>query len=136
MRAELRKVKPPYIGITSLAIGADQLLAKLVLEEGGSIHAVLPYADIERSFSQEDLPIYRNLLARATTEVLDGHASDKDAYLAAGHRVVDLSDLVFSVWDGMPAKGKGGTADVVRYAKERGVPLINFNPVAETVERS
>jgi hypothetical protein len=51
LRAELGKLAPPLVGVTSLAVGADQLFAKLVLERGGEIHAVLPFSDIERSFT-------------------------------------------------------------------------------------
>jgi hypothetical protein len=133
MRDELAKLPPPLIAITSLAIGADQLLARLVLEKNGTIYAVLPFADIERSFSPEDLPAYRELVTQANVEVLQTSGTDEDAYLAAGFRVVELSDLMVAVWDGRPAKGKGGTADIVEYATQRGVPLIQINPLALTV---
>lgn len=136
MQGELAKLSPPLIGVTSLAIGADQLLARLVLQLGGTIHAVLPFADIERSFSPLDIPEYRALAKQATTEVLDTPGTDEDAYWAAGQRVVDLSDVVLAVWDGKPAQGKGGTADVVAYAIRRGVPLVHIDPIARTVRRS
>jgi hypothetical protein len=123
LRAELAKLVPPLVAVTSLAAGADQLLARLVLEQGGTIHAVLPFAGIERSFSPENVPAYRELAVQATIEVLDTPGTDEDAYLAAGLRVVDLSDIVLAVWDGQPAKGKGGTADVVAYVLRRSVPL-------------
>jgi hypothetical protein len=135
MRDELARAAPPLVGVTSLAVGADQLLARLVLEKGGQVHAVLPFAGIERSFSAEHLPEYHKLVEQATVEVLDTPGTDEDAYLAAGHRVVALSDLVLAVWNGKPAKGKGGTADVVAHAIERGVPLIHIDPVALTVRR-
>jgi hypothetical protein len=135
LRAELAKVAPPRVGVTSLAVGADQLLARLVLERGGTINAVLPFADIERSFSPEHVRAYRELAKQATVEVLDTPGTDEDAYLAAGQRVVDLSDIVLAVWDGRPAKGKGGTADVVAYTISRGVPLIHIDPALRTVRR-
>ena len=40
------------------------------------------------------------------------------AFLAAGRLVVERSDVLAAVWDGKPARGSGGTADVVDYAKE------------------
>jgi hypothetical protein len=132
---ELAGLDPPLVAVTSLAVGADQLLAELVVERGGAIHAVLPFTDIERSFSADDVRAYRELLRLATVEVLDVPGTDEDAYLAAGHRVVELSDVVFAVWDDTPAKGKGGTADVVDYALRRGVPLVHINPVSRTVQR-
>ncbi|MCA1708813.1 MAG: hypothetical protein LC808_38260, partial [Actinobacteria bacterium] len=48
----------------------------------------------------------------------------EDAFFAAGRRVVDLSDVVVAVWDGMEAKGKGGTGDVVTYARDNGIPVV------------
>jgi hypothetical protein len=135
MRDELVRVALPLVGVTSLAVGADQLLAQLILERGGMIHAVLPFADMERSFSPEHVPAYRELAKQATVEVLDTHGTDEDAYLAAGQRVVELSDIVLAVWNGKPAKGKGGTADVVAYAIRRGVPLIHIDPISRTVRR-
>jgi len=133
MRDELARIAPPLVGVTSLAVGADQLLARLVLACSGTIHAVLPFADIERSFSPDDVPAYRELARQATVEVLDTPGTDEDAYLAAGKRVVELSDLVMAVWTGKAAKGKGGTADIVAYAIRRGVPLIHIDPASRTV---
>jgi len=135
MRDELAKMAPPLVAVSSLAIGADQLLARLVSERGGVVHAVLPFADIERTFSPRDRPAYRSLAKQATVEVLDTPGTDEDAYLAAGRRVGELSDLMLAVWDGNPAKGKGGTADVVAYAVRRGVPLVHIEPSSRTVRR-
>jgi hypothetical protein len=133
IRSELTALTPPLVAITSLAIGADQLLAELVLEHGGTIHAVLPYREIERSFLPEDLPLFRMLASQAELEILDTPGTDQDAYLAAGLRVVDLSDLVIAVWNGLPAVGKGGTADVVDYALQKGIRLLHIEPVGRTV---
>ncbi len=134
MRDQLTRLAPPLVGVTSLALGADQLLARLILEQGGTIHAVLPFANIERSFLPQHVPAYRELAQQATIEVLTTPGTDEDAYLAAGKRVVELSDVVLAVWNGKPAKGKGGTADVVAYALRRGLPLIHIDPISRTVE--
>ena len=107
------------------------------MELGGSVHAIIPYAGIERSFSSEDeVQQYRSLVAGATVEVLDTPGSDQDAYLAAGFRVVDLSSVLIAVWDGQPAKGKGGTADVVNYASEKEIPIVHINPMNGSVLHS
>jgi hypothetical protein len=37
--------------------------------------------------------------------------------------VVQRSDVLLAVWDGLPARWFGGTGDVVAYARERGVPV-------------
>jgi len=135
MRNELEKIEPPLIGVTSLAIGADQLLARLILERGGKIHAVLPFADIERTFPPEYVPAFRELAGQAKIEVLSTPGTDEDAYLAAGQRVVELSDMVLAVWNSKPSKGRGGTADVVAYAMQLGVALIHIDPISHTVRR-
>ena len=41
----------------------------------------------------------------------------------AGKVVVDRSSVVLAVWDGQPSRGLGGTADVVAYARQRGVTV-------------
>lgn len=135
IREQLQAFERPLVGVTSLAVGADQLLARLVIELGGKLHAVLPYEDIERSFAPYDVGQYRELVGQAeTVEVLHTPGTDEDAYLSAGQHVVDSSDVVIAVWNGLPAKGKGGTADIVNYALSKGKPLIHINPLSQTVQ--
>ena len=112
-------------GVSSLAVGADQLFAQKVLERGGQLLVVLPCANYEKTFANpEDLKKFRMLLRQASTveQLADGEPSE-EAFLKAGQRVVDLADILIAVWDGMPAKGKGGTADIVAYAKQRQIPV-------------
>ncbi len=128
LEKELDRISLPLVGVTCLAAGADQLGAECILRRNGELYVVLPFPDIERSFSGDALHTYRHLLQKASTvEIVDDCPSDEEAYLAAGKRVVDLSDILIAVWDGMPAKGKGGTADVVAYARTRQVPVIHID---------
>jgi len=115
-------VKDEVVGVSSLAAGADQMFASLVLERGGRLEVILPSSGYETTFSRaEDLTNFRSLLSRATTvETLSFAEPAEEAYLAAGCRIVDLSEVLVAVWDGEPAKGKGGTGDIVEYAKRRG----------------
>jgi tetratricopeptide (TPR) repeat protein len=122
--------------VSSLAIGADQLFASLVAQRGGQIHAVIPFDGYERTFSPHNVDAYHYILSKADlVEVLQTSGTDEDAYLAAGKRVVELSDILIAVWNGQPAKGKGGTADIVAYARDNGVPLVHLNPVDRTITR-
>lgn len=43
-------------------------------------------------------------------------------FWAAGQRIVGLADVLLAVWDGSSSRGLGGTADVVAFAAECGVP--------------
>lgn len=136
MRRELVSLSPKaLVAVTCLAIGADQLFARLVVAAGGQIQAVLPFADYLRTFAPLEQLAYRQLLFRSRVEILTIPGTDEDAYLAAGCRVVDQSDLLFIIWDGLLAKGKGGTADVAAFAAEREIPRVHFNPRTRTVVR-
>lgn len=114
------------VGVCSLAIGADQVFARLVLAHGGRLHVVIPCVGYERTFDDgTPLQEFRSLLERASTvDVLDYPEPSESAYLAAGYRVMELADRLVAVWDGRPAQGKGGTGDVVQYARERGVETL------------
>ncbi|MER7446039.1 hypothetical protein [Microbacterium sp. NPDC097977] len=109
------------IGLSSLAEGADQIFADLVLEHGGELHVVVPALDYESTFDDVGLANYRRLLSMAAAVTcLDHQESNEQAYWAAGKYVVEHSDRVIAVWNGQPAVGLGGTADVVRHAEELG----------------
>jgi hypothetical protein len=116
---------PRLTGVTCLAAGADQLFASVVLELGGALHVIVPSREYETSFTAAaDLACFRDLLARAeSVEELDYPRPSEDAYAEAGHHVVDRADVVLAVWDGTPAKGKGGTGDIVEYAHRQQVPV-------------
>jgi len=114
----------PLHGISALAEGADQIFAEQVLEARGALTAVIPSADYAAAFATDaGEAAYRRLRALAddVIELPFGFPSE-DAYWAAGREVVRLSDVLLAVWDGGASGGMGGTADVVAFAGERGVP--------------
>ena len=129
--------KETLTGITSLAVGSDQLFARIVLTLGGSPYVVIPFPDYERTFTNpEDLRSYRAYIeASDNIETLDPSDSDELAYLAAGRRVVDLAEIMIAVWDGNPANGIGGTADIVNYALEKGTNIIQLNPIEHLMKK-
>ncbi|ACU34159.1 hypothetical protein [Actinosynnema mirum] len=121
IRALLAEQAAPVTGVGSLAEGADQLFAQLVLAAGGSLHVVIPSRGYETTFAVEARCLYRELLARADTVTeLDFPEPGEQAYYAAGHHVAECCDLLVAVWDGQPARGLGGTADAVAHARELG----------------
>jgi len=121
----LRRMAGPIVGYSSLAIGADQIFAQTVLDTGGELVAVIPCREYETTFAPSDVPAYESLLARATiTTILDYPAPTDEAYMAAGEQVVENSDIVIAVWDGLPANGLGGTGDAVRHARNLGKSII------------
>ncbi len=134
LNAAVSQVPPPVVGISSLAIGADQLFAEAVLSAGGTLEAIIPFETYVDTFQDGDRAKFKQLrgLSRRV-EVLARGGSDEECYLAAGKRVADLSDLLVAVWNGKPAEGLGGTADIVRYASDRKKRVLHINPVDRTV---
>lgn len=133
----IRAARPPRLGVSSLATGADQCFADAILAEGGALIAVIPFADYGSRFADDvERAAYERLRGLAVrVETLDGTEGDEPAYLAAGHRVVDLSNLIVAVWDGRDAKGVGGTGDAVAYALTAGKPVLHINPETREVRR-
>ena len=126
----LDAIDEPIKGVSSLAAGADQMFASIVIERGYPLHAVLPCHNYFSSFSKpNDLLLFNNLLSQATEkEILQYKVPSEEAFLNAGRRLVDISDIILAVWDGQSAKGKGGTADVVKYAIDHGKQVIRIWP--------
>jgi hypothetical protein len=121
---------PPLVGYTSLARGADQLFARLLLAAGGDLVFVCPLTDYEARFEPGARAEYRRLRATARCEItMPPCADDETAYLAAGEAVARAADLLIAVWDGKVAAGKGGTADIVAYARRLGVTVAHIEPV-------
>ncbi|GGT41126.1 hypothetical protein [Streptomyces purpureus] len=111
--------------LSSLAAGADQLFADLALECGAELTVVIPSGDYERGFTGPgELARFQLLRERATREIqLPFPCSTDEAYYAAGTYIADHCDRLLAVWDGHPARGLGGTGDIVHYARERGTPV-------------
>lgn len=124
LRTSLKAI-PDLVGLTSLAAGADQLFAETVLAVGGQLHVKIPSRRYEESFETptQVAPYQRLLAAAAVAEVLDFDEPSEQAFYAAGKAVVDECDLLLAVWDGQAAKGLGGSADVVQYARAQGTPV-------------
>ena len=124
-------------GFTSLAIGADQLFAQILRDRGIAYTAVLPCREIEKTFQTlEHLESYRRLFnSAASAETLNFIEPAEIAFFEAGKRVIDLSEIVIAVWNGLPAKGLGGTADAVKYAREQKKWVVHINPIKRQVSK-
>ncbi|MET9323839.1 hypothetical protein ABZX75_27205 [Streptomyces sp. NPDC003038] len=125
LRAVLGGHEGPLEALSSLAEGADQLFAAIALECGADLTVVIPSGDYEEGFEDaEALAGYRRLKHLATQEVrMDFARSTDEAYYAAGTYIADSCDRLVAVWDGLPARGHGGTAEIVAYARTLGKPV-------------
>ena len=129
IRNELRN-RHASVGVSSLAAGTDQIFAGIVLEMGLELEVVIPCVGYESAFADAEAKSrFRQLNEHAKIHShLDFDGPSELAFLSAGHRVVESADLMIFVWDGKPARGLGGTGDIVAYAKAEGVPFIQLNP--------
>ena len=126
----LSTLPPPLIGLTNLAAGTDQLFADAILDIGGQLEVVVPFKGYELAFANPSARhAYERLVAVANrVSILAGGGSNEESYLEAGKEVARTSELLVAVWDGLPARGIGGTADVVAYASSLGRPIVQINP--------
>ncbi len=132
--ARLRQAHPEdLVALSALAEGADTCFAEEALALSIPLEAVIPFEGYSEDFppglARER---FERLLAQAcAVHRLPYNARSDEAYLAAGLWITDHSDLLIAVWDEQPARGKGGTGDVVQYARSIGRPLVLINPVSQ-----
>lgn len=113
-----------FVGVSSLADGADQLFAETVLALGGILDVVLPSRRYREGLCPAERAAVDRLIARARhVRCMAFPESTSEAHMATGRALVDAADVLVAVWDGRPARGVGGTGDVVAYALRRGVPV-------------
>lgn len=137
VRAEIAKALeeawPPVRGVTCLAAGADQLFAEELLAVGGQLIVVIPSGGYESTLEEAPLLRYRELVAASAQTVrLPYPSPTEEAFMAGGQEVVRRCDQLIAVWDGLPAQGLGGTADVVALARELGTPVRVIWPAGVT----
>ncbi|GHF77155.1 hypothetical protein GCM10018790_64080 [Kitasatospora xanthocidica] len=124
---------PDLTVVSMLADGPDSWFAQLVLEQGGSLEVVVPAEEYRDGLPPDHHPLYDRLFDRAAEVHCTGMiASDTAAHMAGSEAVVGLADVVLAVWDGLPARGHGGTADVVSYTRRCGVPVQVLWPEGAT----
>jgi len=128
----------PLVGVSSLAAGADQLFAELVLERRGALEVIVPFPEYRDRYAEgHQRRTYDRLISGARVEALArGGRSDEAAYLRAGQEVVARCDLLVAVWNGAPAGGIGGTGDIVQHARSCGRAMVILNPVSREASRS
>jgi hypothetical protein len=115
--------------LSSLAAGSDQVFADVAVGRGCQLEAVLPMPDYRARLSGDAQAEYDRLLGMSKVTTLPGAENDEQAYFNAGAYIVDYSDVLVAIWDERPAKGFGGTADVVKYALEKGRRIVVLNPI-------
>jgi len=121
------------VGLSFLADGADQLVAQAILDLGGALEVIVPAVAYRAGLPEHAQSSYDDLLQQArNVHRLDFRESTAEAHMAGGRELVNRSGVLLAVWDGQPARGFGGTADIVTYARSRMVPVHVIWPAGST----
>ena len=117
--------------LSPLAQGADRLVAREVLQAQGILEVVLPLekddymADFETDESRKE---FETLLSQArSVRTLPSGLSRVEAYERVGRYIVEQCDVLIALWDGKPSEGRGGTQEIVQYARDNHCPLVWIN---------
>jgi len=140
LRTELEVIRQKgveLVAISSVAIGADSIFANEVIKAGIKWIALLPMPKeiFREDFSAEDWANAERLLAHAAqVRVLPGKGRPQ-SYLDCGKTTATESDDLFAVWDGDPARGLGGTGEIIAYAQTLGRKITCFREKEGRVEK-
>ena len=132
----------PLLVVNScLSEGADRMVARIGLENGFALDVALPFhressihardleGDAQRHSREELAEILtrsRNVLELGYDEESIGQSDDaaagalrQKAYLAAGLRVIEHSDMVLTLWNGKKQSNPGSTYDIMTRAAQQ-----------------
>jgi len=126
----------PIIVLSSLAEGADRLIARVAMKHGAKLIAPLPLpADEYRAdFAHDAMPEFNDLLANAATAPIMPFVRDNtmdnvrdeerraQQYREVGLFIVRHCHVLIALWNGEDSKAVGGTAEVVGFKRD-GIPL-------------
>jgi len=135
----------PLAAVSSVAKGADTIFAETAAELKLPWTLVLPFPveefrkDFNKPVEQADWQRVERLLPRSLRTLIESPVGLRpEAYNDCGIRTVDECDVLLAVWNGQKSTDKrGGTGDIVEYAREIQKPMIWIDPVtgATTEER-
>ena len=145
---------------SSIAYGADTVAVETARDMGIPVHIILPkpvethdetaQLALDEGFAADfwkDGQFLQNEWDRAYKQIQDartgtnsgtlrlvrGAQTSPECYYDTGVQMLDCCDAVIAVWNGKPAAGLGGTADVVDLARIRGLPLMIIDPATGAV---
>lgn len=115
--------------LSCLAEGSDRLLASRLFQLlPADLTVVLPLPEIEyvKDFQTKQSILEFQDLKHMAVEVIEpqeNYARPR-AYHEANLCLIENCDLLVTIWDGKPARGTGGTAEVVEKARQKNLPLL------------
>lgn len=114
---------------TCLAEGADRILSRILVKSlEAKLTVVLPLPEQEyiKDFETiESIKEFEHLKYGAEQVISPDQVLDRPkAYQDANHTLLQGCDLLVAIWDGIPARGPGGTSEVVESIRQAEKPLL------------
>ncbi|HEY5096181.1 MAG TPA: DUF4231 domain-containing protein [Candidatus Eremiobacteraceae bacterium] len=125
-RLKQRHPSMELLVLSGLAAGADLIAAEEAIERGHPVLGCLPMPqpEYEKDFTPAELERFRRVLPRCRDIVVVGKsASRAQNYVDVADFIAYYSHVLVAFWDGLPARGPGGTAQVVELRKG-GIPSV------------
>jgi hypothetical protein len=125
-RLQQRHPSMQLLVLSGLAAGADILAAEEAMQRGIAVFACLPMpqAEYEKDFTPDELERFRRVLPRcAEVAVVGTSARREDGYVDVADFIAYYCHVLVAFWDGLEARGPGGTAQVVEL-RRGGVPSM------------
>jgi uncharacterized phage-like protein YoqJ len=116
-----------------MALGSDQLAAKVLVDRKLSWSAIIPCANQSALWSQRQKKYYDRLLRYAENQVILSPNYTADCMHVRNRYMIDHSDVCIAVYDG---RLTGGTANTYRMAISQRSTIIKINPKSLTVQVS
>lgn len=135
LRAQKAAHQGIVYGVSSAAAGGDQIFAESCLELDIPIRILLPkpVEQFRNDFDAAGWLRTEKILERAISVQVTGTSQDrKEQYYDCGIQTVTESQLLLALWDGELSRGKGGTQEMVSFAKKTGHPVAWLH--SKTVE--
>lgn len=118
--------------ISGLAIGSDQLCASVVIELKElkknykiQLEAAIPCSNQDRFWTDNYKKNYKEILSLCDIKkYISNKPYTKYCMHIRNRYMVDNSDIIIAIWNGQ----QGGTAQTVKYARTKKIPIITINP--------
>jgi hypothetical protein len=121
---------------SSVAEGADNLCVEIARKLEMPVHLLLPLedAEFEKDFSTpeawkrslDQITTARQRPGRDSVHQVSGEPSRPECYFNQAMHMLEAVDVLVAVWDQQPARGMGGTKEVIDQALATGVPVVQI----------
>ena len=117
--------------LSGMALGVDIWAAQTVLTLREKypklkLHCILPCIGQEKSWNEETKRLYYSIVKQADSRVYSSRIYYRDCMLDRNKFMVDHSNLLFAVFNGI---SKSGTASTVNYARSQGKEILILDPL-------